>query len=103
MEGSSNHFGDHAGRPSFVGIPGRDGSGEDDLPELLFLFVVESGGAPGTFLPCECVEFTVLFLESASPVFNGRDGNVENVDDFIVVEVFENQSATLKPCDGLGR
>ena len=90
MEGSANHFGDHAGGPSFVGIPGRDGSGEDDLPESLFLFVVESGWSPGTFLPCEGVEFAVFFLESTPPIFDGRDGNVENVDDFIVVEVLEN-------------
>ncbi len=96
MEGFADHFGNHAGRPAFARISRGDGSGEDDLFEPLFLFVIERRGTTGPFFPCKSLEFAVFFLESAPPVFDGRGGDVENLDDFVVVEVLEDQFATLK-------
>jgi hypothetical protein len=80
----------------------RDGSGEDDFFESLFLYIIEFRVPPGTFFPCEAGEIVVVLFHFPLPPFDGGAGSLNNVDDFVIVVSLEDQLSPLKPSSGLG-
>ena len=89
--------------PSFIGIASSNGTADDDLLELLFLFIIETWYSAGTLFPNEGAQIFVVLVECLAPIVDGTWCYFHYIGNGFVVISFENQLAALKPLLGLGR
>lgn len=89
-----NEVGNDPRGPAVGQVAGGPRSGQEDGFEFLKLFRRQFGGTTGTGFSCEGLK--AVGFDFLSPSFDGGKGNIEDIDDFVVVESAQDQLPALE-------
>jgi hypothetical protein len=96
VEGLPDHCCHSIARPTLVGKAEGFGTGKNDFFDFLFLFIGEFGGIARASFANKTSQIVVMRGEGSPPISDGREGSIQCVRYFFVIETIENHFAALK-------